>query len=386
MAPGPAALRAFLLMTACAVLALVHRLAFRPQDTLLLAGGSGEAPRQRPRLAPFGVGRWFEQPPPDAWTMELSVTPPSAVGLPPSSKPVVGYIVTGSTRTLRYRLAALRVVAAGFYPVPHIGMWPAADTRIHSDHRRLCAVDSAHSRAWERFATDPSSQDGDWAFFFEDDIAFTPPATPASVHLAWARSIASNASRGGFVMMGACGTRRRHVTEGDMLVRSTERAGMGAGAEEALKDVQQAPTCAVCAHAYGLPRDVAATLPSIFERDFPGQEGNCNASYADAVFRGVDVSGAPRPTALRQQAVDDLLVRVCNNGAFSGVTGQFPPLIGANYVSPQFPDHHGVLFQDRRSFSSSNVGNNYGLASNSTVVATRREWELVAKGGPCPGH
>lgn len=314
---------------------------------------------------------WPAQPATDAWTATVArrVASPFAVGLPPTARRAKAYILTVSTASWRYRYTALRAAAAGMTPVAHIGRWPAGDTLRSVDQQKACATKYAHRHAWARHAADPAADDADWAFFFEDDVAVTPPLRGADVHVAWRRVIASPEARlRGFVSLGLCGQFGNFSAAAlTRVVTAGERLGARA---TATASVDVAMTCGVCMHAYGVRRDVARSLWAHLDADSPHQGWDCNATEAALGGAG------PGPHAVVN--ADSALMSVCTT------TLRSAPLVGANLASPLVEDHKGVFFQDRSSFASVLAGNNYGQAVRPDVDAADAERAAADAGLPGP--
>jgi hypothetical protein len=202
---------------------------------------------------------WAAQAAPDLWTANVPVSAP-----PPGGSPTRAFIITSDTRSLRYRYSAVRVAAAGLTPTPHIGRWPADPLRPGGLHA-FCANKHAHRNAWARFSEDSNAALDDWAFFFEDDIAFTGNVAPSAVHIAWRAAIAGpDAAAHGVIWLGLCGQPARDLTSLTLLAP-------GVGATTA---------CGPCLHAYGLRKDVAATFWADMEKEWLGQGWDCNTTAA----------------------------------------------------------------------------------------------------------
>lgn len=158
--------------------------------------------------ADLAAPEWRVQPPLDAWTLRrhARVPPPQSVGFSAADPIPTAYILTGNVTGPRYRHTAVRAAAVGFRPVPHVGRWPAGDTLRTPAMQRFCATRYAHTDAWQRFVDDPTTGEGDYAFFFEDDVSVTPPAWPDAVHTGWRRALSLEAvSRRGVLYLGGCG-------------------------------------------------------------------------------------------------------------------------------------------------------------------------------------
>ena len=141
----------------------------------------------------------------DEWTRRRKVAQPADVGFPADDPVPRGYILTGNLTGDRYRYTAVRAAAIGTQPVPHVGRWPH-DSMRSAFVMKSCAVKFAHVNAWARFASDASLPEEAWAFFYEDDIGFTPPVTPHQVHKGWRLALQHpSVSRRGVLFLGLCG-------------------------------------------------------------------------------------------------------------------------------------------------------------------------------------
>ena len=141
----------------------------------------------------------------DEWTRRRRVAQPQEVGFSETDQVPKGYIITGDVSGGRYKHTAVRAAAIGHSPIAHIGRWPH-DSLRDTFMTKSCAVKYAHVNAWERLARDASVPEDGWAFFYEDDIGFTPPATPPQVHAAWRLALKHpTVSRRGALFLGICG-------------------------------------------------------------------------------------------------------------------------------------------------------------------------------------
>jgi hypothetical protein len=198
--------------------------------------------------ADVAAPEWRAQPPLDAWTLRrhARVPTPESVGFPPGDATPTAYILTGNVTGARYRHTAVRAAAVGFRPVPHVGGWPRGDTLRHPSRQRFCATRYAHTDAWQRFVDDPSTGEGDYAFFFEDDVGVTPPATPRAVHVGWRHALQLEAvSRRGVLYLGACGALSTDLSGTDWLRNAIPPVPPGDGIDDGL---------------YGAPRGVVDDL------------------------------------------------------------------------------------------------------------------------------
>jgi hypothetical protein len=304
---------------------------------------------------------WLQQPPQDTWTMALTPAPPNGPAQPRGAP--AAYILTSSTNSRRYRFSAVRAAAAGMRPIAHLVTWLANDEHSTPPEKKAsCAIKFGHANMWARFVADPAARNDDWAFFFEDEIAFTPPLTGASVQRAWRASVDSPAAREwGIIELGLCAQPPRPAAPSlpprstwDLLVAESDTAPA----------IFQHRTCSACLHALGLRKDIA--------RDFLKRISYGNATHALAdcslatrIAAGLDA--APGITSL-----DTVKLSYC----LSNLPGW--PLIVTNRTAPDSPrNHHGVFFQDRTSFSSLLAIDDYGGRTRKNIQATDEEREQV---------
>ena len=144
---------------------------------------------------------------PDDWTLRRKVVPAAAVGFLDKDESFVppAYIITANATGDRFRTTAVRVSAIGQQPIPHVGRWPGDDMIRDATRRMGCLTKYVHFNAWRRFAEDPAYGETDYAFFYEDDIAFSSPMTPDAVHRGWRSALKEpSVARRGVLYLGLC--------------------------------------------------------------------------------------------------------------------------------------------------------------------------------------
>lgn len=230
------------------------------------------------------------------------------------------YIVENPLDHDRFLGAKERLENVGFEVLPTVVPWDDPEllehlksktwsTRPHSFYFYVAVISNslAHSRAWERIATDISLENGDWSLVVEDDVRFNPAIPQSEIHdLVEVYLEASHTT--GFAYLGICA--EGFFGEAKQLPRFTT--------------ILTQRVFGPFAHAYAVKKQ--------FAKDFHNQIlGMCGEEGK-----------------LYSIPLDRLLCRYwrTNGGA---------PLCGINITSPipNRADHLGIMYQDRVSFKSS---------------------------------
>ncbi|MBW2243536.1 MAG: hypothetical protein JRH01_16255 [Deltaproteobacteria bacterium] len=228
------------------------------------------------------------------------------------------YVVENPLDHDRFLGAKERLENVGFEVLPTVVPWDDPEllehlkskTRSNKPHSFYVAVISnslAHSRAWERIATDVSLENGDWSLVVEDDVRFNP-AIPQSEIQGLVKVFLEASHATGFAYLGICAV--GFFGEAKQLPRFTS--------------ILTKRAFGPFAHAYAVEKK--------FAKDFHNQI--------------LDMCGGSGK--LYSRPLDRHLCKYWrkNGGA---------PLCGVNISSPIHcnTDHLGIMYQDRASFKSS---------------------------------
>jgi len=320
-------------------------------------------------IDPLHEQAWKVQQPTDAWTLALSVSRPLDIGLQADLYVPKAYILTSDVLTRRYRYTAVRAAASGMQPVPHIGRWAYGIDKVHSlEVQKFCANKYGHKHMWDRFAADESASEDSWAFFFEDDVAISPPFNGAHVHRSWRASVETpEAQKHGVIELGMCGQFGEFT---DSQTANWKLLLIG-GAFGDVPPVHQHNSCGSCLHVLGLRKDRARHFFDDIVKANVNFTHDCDiTSKIQAGLR------ADMPVPLINSDSGKMLLCLKLGGW---------PLVGVNASSEETPrDHKGLFYQDRMSFSSSLDASNYGGRIRSGVLATDEERAIVGIPDPSP--
>jgi hypothetical protein len=223
---------------------------------------------------------------------------------PRKTEALLAFVLTINQSSPRADTTIHILLDLGFHVIPVTP--PPLNTQFISTG--VCSNRFAHLTAIEYFAMLPLHLKYGW--FFEDDLALASPLEESKLIL---YEIIQNPHQPtpGVIYLGACGVQ----SSADPLVYSVD------------PPVEYAVGSFSCAHAYGLSFNLSQNFRHMITKDI--QQKRC----------GSDNYGFERLSYF-----DQLLLE------FSHQQPAF--VVGAQYVSPQFPDHRGIFYQDRKQFPS----------------------------------